>query len=147
MHDLGSDDILFLVNSANPVTKLTMAQLSDIHSGKITNWNQVGGKDKAITVYTSTPKGATASTVKKVVMGGADYVNGTKVMTSLGRVVDLASNDEGAIGAMGKTFIRQDGRTKVIETPKISRPLAAVTLGEPTGKVKQVVDALKKATK
>ena len=44
-------EIVFIVHANNPVTKLTLQQLSDIHTGKITNWKQLGGKDLPITVY------------------------------------------------------------------------------------------------
>jgi phosphate transport system substrate-binding protein len=42
------DAIAIIVNQENPVTQLTIQQLSDIYSGKIYNWNQVGGEDRII---------------------------------------------------------------------------------------------------
>src|SRR3954465_9584480 len=34
MHEIRKDEIVFVVNAANPVKKLTLQQLSDIHTGK-----------------------------------------------------------------------------------------------------------------
>jgi phosphate transport system substrate-binding protein len=42
------DAIAIIVNPNNPVERLTIGQLSDIYSGKIVNWSQVGGEDRPI---------------------------------------------------------------------------------------------------
>lgn len=145
VHDLRPDEIVFLVNVSNPVSKLTAAQLGDIYTGKFSNWKQVGGKDLPITIYTSTPQGATSAVVKKIVMGGADYPAGVKIMTSFPRIADLVPGDEGGIGALGRGFVKADGKAKMIDTIKVMRPLALVTLGDPSPKVRQVIDALRAA--
>ena len=143
MHELRKDEIVFLVHANNPVGKLTLAQLSDIHTGKITNWKQVGGKDLAITVYSDAVTGGTRAMVKKVVMNGAEYAGGVKSLTSVSRIAELVPNDESGIGGLGKGFVKADGKTKVIETTKITRPLALVTIGDPSPKVTQVINAFR----
>ncbi len=42
------DAIAVIVNPENPVNQLTIQQLSDIYSGKINNWYEVGGEDRVI---------------------------------------------------------------------------------------------------
>jgi phosphate transport system substrate-binding protein len=42
------DAIAIVVNPENPVDQLTIQQLSDIYSGKINNWSEVGGEDRVI---------------------------------------------------------------------------------------------------
>lgn len=42
------DAIAVVVNPSNPVNHLTIQQLSDIYSGKINNWKEVGGEDRVI---------------------------------------------------------------------------------------------------
>ena len=42
------DAIAVIVNQNNPVNQLTINQLSDIYSGKINNWSEVGGEDRII---------------------------------------------------------------------------------------------------
>ena len=42
------DAIAIIVNPHNPVNQLTLKQLSDIYSGKINNWNEVGGENRII---------------------------------------------------------------------------------------------------
>ncbi len=42
------DAIAVIVNPENPVRQLTLQQISDIYSGKINNWTEVGGDDRPI---------------------------------------------------------------------------------------------------
>ncbi len=147
MHELRKDEIVFIVNAANPVTKLTHAQLADIHTGKITNWKQVGGKDLPITVYSDALTGGTRAMIKKVVMNNVDYAPSVKSLTAVARIADLVPGDESGIGALGKGFVKSGSKVRIVETPKIERPLAIVTVGEPQPKVKQVIEALRTAAK
>ncbi len=45
---IAKDAIAIIVNLENPVDRLTIDQLSDIYSGKIDNWLEVGGEDRPI---------------------------------------------------------------------------------------------------
>ncbi len=47
---IARDGICVILNSDNPVKELTEAQVVDIYTGKISNWNQVGGNNAPITV-------------------------------------------------------------------------------------------------
>jgi phosphate transport system substrate-binding protein len=145
MHEIRKDEIVFIVHPANPVGKLTLAQIGDIHTGKITNWKQVGGKDMPITVYSDALTGGTRAMIKKVVMGNAEYAPSVKSLTSVSRIAELVPNDESGIGGLGRGFLKGDGKTKTVETAKIERPLALVTVGEPQPKVKAVIDSLRSA--
>ena len=45
------DPLAILVNRSNPVTNISLTQLKTIYLGKIQNWQEVGGKDRAIQNY------------------------------------------------------------------------------------------------
>jgi phosphate transport system substrate-binding protein len=45
---IARDAIAVIVNPHNPVDKLTLQQISDIYSGKINNWSEVGGENRPI---------------------------------------------------------------------------------------------------
>lgn len=47
-HIIARDAIAVIVNPKNPVNQLTLKQISDIYSGKIGNWKEVGGEDRPI---------------------------------------------------------------------------------------------------
>lgn len=49
---IGREGFVFLVNRDNPVFSLTAAQIRDIYAGKITNWKEAGGTNRAINPVT-----------------------------------------------------------------------------------------------
>jgi phosphate transport system substrate-binding protein len=57
--------VVFAVNAANPVRSLALAQVGDIHAGRITKSKQVGGKDLPITVYTTAANSGTSLLVRR----------------------------------------------------------------------------------
>lgn len=143
MHEIRKDEIVFVVNPKNPVSALTLDQLKDIHTGKITNWKAVGGKDAPIVVYSDAVTGGTRAMIRKVVMNNAEYAPEVKSLTAVKRVAELVAKDENGVGGLGRGFVGKDD--KVIKTTKVERPLAIVTVGDPSPKVKQVIDALRAA--
>lgn len=58
-----------VVHIGNPVNTLTMAQLRDVFSGRITQWKELGGKPIPIHVYVGLPAEGLTETWKQVVMG------------------------------------------------------------------------------
>ena len=145
MHELRRDEIVFVVHASNPVKKLSWEQLAAIHTGKVNNWKQVGGKDQPIVVYSDALTGGTRAMVRKVVMNGADYAGTVKSLTAVARVADLVSDNEAGIGALGRGFTAGKSGIHVVETARLERPLAFVTIGEPQPKVKQAIDAFRAA--
>ena len=51
MTPIGRDALVFIANADNPVGGLTTQQITDIYTGQITNWSQVGGNDSEIIAY------------------------------------------------------------------------------------------------
>jgi len=47
-HVVARDAIAVIVHPSNPVKQLTLQQISDIYTGKLTRWNQVGGENRPI---------------------------------------------------------------------------------------------------
>jgi phosphate transport system substrate-binding protein len=45
---VAKDAIAVIVNPENPINQLTLQQVSDIYSGKINNWKELGGDDRPI---------------------------------------------------------------------------------------------------
>jgi len=140
------DEIVFVVHPSNPVSKLSWEQLRDIHTGKITNWKEVGGKDLPIVVYSDATTGGTRAMVKKVVMGGADYGPSIKAQTSVKRAAELVGGDEAGVAGVGKGFV-EAGKMKIVDSKKIERPLGLVTVGAPNPASKAVIDAFSREAK
>lgn len=62
--------LTFIVNQSNPVDNLSIDQIRVIYTGKITNWNEVGGEDAAITAYLQPSDIETGELFNPMVMDG-----------------------------------------------------------------------------
>lgn len=144
--ELAKDEIVFVVHQANPVSALTWEQLRDIHTGKITNWKEVGGKDQTIVVYADSTTGGTRAMIKKIVFGGADFGPAVKSQTSVKRAAEMVGGDEVGVAGVGKGFV-EAAKMKIVQTKKLERPLTLVTLGAPKPAAKAVIDAFTKEAK
>ncbi|HSN92279.1 MAG TPA: substrate-binding domain-containing protein [Anaeromyxobacteraceae bacterium] len=140
-HVVANDQIVFVVHPSNPVTSLTWEQIRDIHTGKIRNWREVGGKDQPITVFSDTPTGGTRAMIKATVMGGKEYASSVVALTAVRKVADMVAADPTGFGGLGKGFA--DSRTKVVQTRVLERPLGFLTIGAPSPAVKAIIDAFK----
>ena len=65
---VGRDALVFINNEQNPVDNLTQAQLIDIYTGKVTNWNEVGGEDLDIIPYQRVATSGSQSFFMKLLM-------------------------------------------------------------------------------
>lgn len=143
--EIGTDELVVIVNKNNSVASLSKAQLKGIATGKIVNWSEVGGPDLAIKVVVTEPSLAPAPFFKKLMMDGADYLQGAAEVRSPKEVITWVSRNPGGFGATAEVFVKAaPADSKIVKTPAMVRPLGLVTIGQPTGAAKKLVDFYKK---
>lgn len=100
------DSILTIVSPENPVNQLRMDQLTDIFAGRITNWSQVGGPNRAITVVTRPETSGTRGVFEKAILApdGSSMSPKAVVLGSNKEITDLVAKDPGAIGYAGFAY-------------------------------------------
>ena len=91
------DGIAVITDSENPVAALTSEQLADIYTGKITNWNELGGKDEAI-VLIGRESGSGTRDAFEELLDIADKCTYAQELDSTGAVLARVSSTSGAIG-------------------------------------------------
>ncbi|MBQ5989253.1 MAG: substrate-binding domain-containing protein [Oscillospiraceae bacterium] len=99
---VAKEGFVFVVNRNNPVESLTMDQIRDIYSGKITNWKEVGGNDEKIIPYQRNKDSGSQNYMTEF-MEGYDLMDPPKdyVLVSMGGLMDglaVYDNAENAIG-------------------------------------------------
>lgn len=112
------DGLAVVVHRDNPVRALSLAQLRDVLSGRVTNWNELGGIPGPIRVFAPT-HGGELEFLRARVMGDAS-LTGARQSLAVGRVSAAVAGERGAIGIMGL-------RSPVAA---LSRPLAIGRGGE-----------------
>lgn len=161
---VGYDGIVVAVNPKNPVSKLTIHQVANIFSGKITNWKQVGGGDSKIVMFSRESSSGTYEFFKDHVLnkgvskGGINFAPSVSLLNNSSQIVDQIASNRHAIGYFGMGYATKD--IKELEVAKdtkspylkptfanvkskaytISRSLQIYTNGEPKGEIKKFVD-------
>lgn len=163
-HIIARDAIAVIVNPENPVNELTLQQIADIYSGKITNWREVGGEDRPIVKLSRETNSGTHVYFLETVLRLGDKENKTLFSTdtlllpsSEGIIAEVRQNPN-AIGYDGLGYVPDDLKMIAIaketggayvlpaiatvndKTYPIARDLYMYTNGEPTGAVKEYLD-------
>ncbi|MEF9950158.1 MAG: phosphate ABC transporter substrate-binding protein, partial [Mucinivorans sp.] len=99
------DALAVIVNPRNPIKQLTRAQLEGIFTGKITNWNQVGGADQKIVVYSRETSSGTYEFFKESILKNKNYAASVLSMPATGAIIQSVAQTPGAIGYVGHAYL------------------------------------------
>lgn len=104
------DAFVFITHKDNPVDSLTVQQIRDIYSGKITNWKDVGGNDEKIKAYQREENSGSQTAMENLVMGEVGMIDPITVpiIVGMGELVDMVAeygNETSAIGYTYKYYI------------------------------------------
>jgi phosphate transport system substrate-binding protein len=94
------DAFVFIVNPNNPITTLTIGQIQDIYTGKITNWNEVGGNDAPIYPYVRNPNSGSQELMESLVMKDLNMIDlpiSHEIIFSMGGVFEYVQSNINAI--------------------------------------------------
>lgn len=163
-HIIAGDAIAVIVNPENPVTQLTLKQISDIYSGKISNWKEVGGDDRPIVrLSRETNSGTHVYFLETVLRLGSKedktlFSTNTLLLPSSEGIIAEVRQNPNAIGYDGLGYVPHDLKMIAIaeeeggayvlpsiptvndKTYPIARDLYMYTNGEPEGLLKEYLD-------
>ena len=158
------DAIGVIVNPHNPVSQLTMEQISRIYKGQINNWKEVGGEDRPIVRLSRETNSGThvyfLGTVVRLnnAKDTSIFSSDTLLLPSSEGIISEVSDNPNAIGydglgyltsavkilavaqKLGKSYILPSIDTVNNNTYPISRDLYMYTRNQPTGEVKTYID-------
>ncbi|TGE33972.1 phosphate ABC transporter substrate-binding protein [Desulfosporosinus sp. Sb-LF] len=151
-HEVAVAPFLIIVNKDVTVDNLTKAQLSDIFTGKITNWKDVGGKDAKISIIGRAKSSGTRATIVKIILDGKEFTDTAAAQDSTGNLLTGVAQTPGAIGYIDAAYlkdtvkaIKYNGVAYSADTVASGQyPIYAIehmyTKGEATGTVKAFLD-------
>ena len=146
-HVILKDVMVPIVHPMNPVKALTPQQLSEINSGKITNWKAVGGPDQHIALVVPPRSSGTRKFLQEAVMNGGDFPAGAFTAVTTREEIDLVARSAIAFGFLSEGFVKMNpGKVKIVKTKQpITRQLSIVTKGQPSPEILAVINFLKSA--
>jgi phosphate transport system substrate-binding protein len=158
------DAIAVIVNPENSIDKLTKQQISDIYSGKFTNWSQLGGEDRPIVrVSRETNSGTHVYFLEQVLRLGDKenktmFATDTLLLPSSQGITSEVSKNPNAIGYDGLGYVTPDVKVVAVaedsQSPYIlpsaetvnrgeypvARDLYMYTDGQPDAVIQQYID-------
>lgn len=111
------DGIAPIVNPANTVTNLTKEQLTNIYTGAITNWSEVGGADAPIVVVSREDGSGTRTAIEELLGFAEKLKPDATIKEGNGNVQTTVAGNENAIGYVSLTFV--DKTVKAVDVDGI----------------------------
>jgi phosphate transport system substrate-binding protein len=139
-HQIGEAQVAFIVHPSNPVTALALAQITDILSGKITKWNEVGGADLPIVIVAASPGDGVRSVVESRLLGGKSIPAQVREMPNAPQIVQVAAQLPTAFGVASAASVRP-GVTNLKTDQTLGQPLILVTMGPASPDATKVIEA------
>lgn len=156
-HQVVVEPFLIITNKDVTVDDLSKAQLTDIFTGKITNWKEVGGKDAKISIIGRAASSGSRATISKIVLDGKDFTSAATAQDSTGNLITAVSQTPGSIGYIDAAYLKDT--VKALKYNGVAYSEDAVingqyaiwsyghmyTKGEATGTVKAYLDYIMSA--
>lgn len=150
------DGVTIFLNEANKVNELTLKQISDIYTGKIRNWKELGGADAEIRLYGRENSSGTYTYLHDEVVK-ADYASTVQSLPGTAAVVNAVKKDVNGIGYGGAAYavgvkyakVKKDANsTAYVPSAEtigkgqypITRYLYMYLRNRPTGETKKYID-------
>lgn len=150
------DGLSIYLNKANPVSELTLKQLGQIFSGKITNWKEVGGPDAGIKLYGRESSSGTFGFFKDNVVK-TDFSPTCQTLPGTAAIVNAVKKDKFSIGYGGAAYaegvkdcgVKKDDKSPAVlptastiknQSYPITRYLYMYLKSKPTGDTKAFID-------
>lgn len=153
------DALAIVVNPQNPINELTIDQLKQIYSGRVTNWNQLGGPDMNIVLNSrETSSGSYVFFQEHVLGDGVPFAATAMLQPSSQQILNNVARDRGGIGYVGLGYlgpriktvkVKKDASSPAVGatvegvvsgTYPLARPLFQYMASEPTGAAKTWID-------
>jgi phosphate transport system substrate-binding protein len=163
-HVVARDAIAVIVNPSNPVNHLTLQQISDMYTGKITNWQQVGGENRPVVLLSrETNSGTHVFFLEQVIRLGdsknkALFSPDTLLLPSSEGITAEVRQNPNTIGYDGLGYVTPEVKMLAVardaqgpfvlpgiesvnnNSYPIARDLYMYTAGQPAGLIQQYLD-------
>ncbi len=144
-HIVAWDGIVPIVHPSNPVKNLTTDQLKGIFTGKITDWQEVGGRKGPIILVSRDFTSGTHEIWAELALDNQPVAEAAQIKSTSEAVLEMTAATPNAIGYDGIDYVSGNSRIKAISVDgtaasaatvmdksyKIARPIFMLTLSNP----------------
>ena len=146
------DGLAIIIHPGNAISDLSLNQVRQIFAGELKNWQELGGRDRAIDVVTREEGSGTRGAFQELVMGKTRIFKGAIVEDSNGTVREIVAGDPASIGYISLGLVNEKVKALSLEGIgatdenilknhyRLVRPFLFVTNGPVEGEAKDFID-------
>ncbi|HSK81410.1 MAG TPA: phosphate ABC transporter substrate-binding/OmpA family protein [Thermoanaerobaculia bacterium] len=129
-HLVALDGLAVIVNAANPVRGLTVEQITEIFSCRITDWSEVGGSPGTITLYAREGDSEIRQVFEVLALApeGLSDCPPASQLPSSGELSQAVSSDPRGIGVVGLSHVQTVRAVDIIECDRTASAPNAFTV-------------------
>jgi len=114
-HVVALDGLAVVVHPSNPISSISTAQIKDIYTGKIKNWEKLGGQNMPIVVISRDTNSGTYDTFHKLVMKKEKIDPRAEYVNSNGAAKARVQSTKAAIGYVGIGFVDRNIKALAVD--------------------------------
>lgn len=121
---VAKDGLAVIVHPRNPVSGITLAQLSKLYSNA-QNWKEVGGANHKVVAIGRDSSSGTYVYFQDTVLGGRRYRPDMLTLPSTNAICQAVSQDEGGVGYVGLAFAKSFAARKKVKIIAVEGTVAS----------------------
>jgi hypothetical protein len=141
-YQIGTDDLMVIVNRQNSINKLTGEQVRALFTGRIQTWNSINGTDSPVQVWVFPTSEDVQQIFEQSVLGGSPVTSLARLANSPEEMSQSVSKDVNAIGIITRRW--KTNNTSDVFTAASSLPILALTRSEPRAALAQMLACMQK---
>ena len=141
-YQIGTDDLIVIVNPQNPVNQLTSDQVRGIFTGQIQTWEVINGTKTQVHVWVFPPGEDVQQIFDQSALGGSPINSQARLANNPTEMSQVVSKDINAIGLLTRRW--KTGHLSDVFTVASGLPVLAITQSVPHGVLTQILACLEK---
>ncbi|HJU25931.1 MAG TPA: substrate-binding domain-containing protein, partial [Rhodanobacteraceae bacterium] len=125
------DALVIITSPDNPVSNITLKQLHDVYYGDITNWQQLGGRNEPIDLYSvASPLDGAEYSLRRLLYGNGDArVAAPRLYINVGTLEQGVALDPKAMGLSTLSGVHDNKQVKIIPVEGVTPTTDTVANG------------------
>ncbi len=140
-YQIGSEELLVIVNPGNPVKALTADQVRRLFTGHFLNWQEVGGSNAPVQVWVFSSGEDVQQVFEQTALGGSPITSTARLAAGPDEMGQAIAGDVNAVGLLTRHW--KTGSVSAVYTVA-TVPVLALTPAEPQGAVQEILACLQK---
>ena len=142
VYQIGTEDLLVIVNHKNPISKLSADQVKGLFIGQINNWKAINGTDASTQVWVFPASEDIQDVFNQTILQGSPVTSAARMANSPDEMLQALGKNVNAIGIITRRL--KAGNITDVFTAASSLPVLAISSSKPQGAVAHILACMQK---